>query len=178
MENTINYQRNVIKSNTVPRKYAPRQLPRCHDNNINVKFNNDFKELFKAHLSAVITSNEISVEIKRAKLQSTFQTVEYILISSQDPSSELLDCFLKETNSNHTPSPTLRAKIEIEKSPAPPPSPQPQNITIGELLSEPFTTITTLGKRPTTRNHPKGKKTPRQYVPFLELNPCQEHHPI
>ena len=165
MENTINYQK-MSKSNAVPRKYAPRRLPCCDDDNINVKYNNNFKELFKAHLSAVITSNEISIEMKRAKLQSTFQTVKYILMSSQDPSSKLLDCFQKEINSNHAPSPTVQAKIEIEKSPAPPTSPQPQNIMMGELLSEPFTTITTLGKIPTTRNHPKGKKTPRQYFPF------------
>ena len=114
------------------------------------------------------------MEIQKAKLWSIYHTTEDILLNSQeDTTAELLRYFCDSTNSNYTPSISLKTKINREENP-PTPSPPPQDRTIEDTTPQTLA-LSTSRKRPTTRTHPDSKKVSKRYNPFLDQGQCYNH---
>ena len=77
LEKLIEYQKKVLKSNMIPAKFKPRQLLEiAHpaQQQIEEAFLKEYEYIFQRYLSSAIEMNDITLSIKKARLQSTSHT--------------------------------------------------------------------------------------------------------
>ena len=76
LEREIKYQKNILSHRSVPSQYQPKNLPRTDKENeeLNDRFLEEYNIIFLEHLKRIIEANSIVLTVKKARLQSTFDT--------------------------------------------------------------------------------------------------------
>lgn len=120
--NTLRFQRRIQSAHTIPKKFKPiteLKITQPNDNSLQEAFHANFRNIFFQHLDKVILSNEIALEIKKARLESIIQSTESILADYEGPPKDirsLYNLFTSKTNlTNRDPCPKLR-KLLTETS--------------------------------------------------------------
>ena len=152
LEKTLQYQRHILASHNIPKKYKPPHTPLIAQPNngaLQESFYSKYKILFFQHLNEVLSTNTLSLEIKKMKLQSIIQSVETMLVENDDQQLNIqliFNQFIKRTGlTNYTPCYALQQKL---------PSYSPQQIT----PLQPQETFET-AKLPASPRKPENKAT-------------------
>ena len=114
LQKAVNYQKLLQKQNKVPNKYIPKLPLKISDISLKHRFVQQYKQLFRSHLEAVINSNIITLEIKKTHLSHLIKITE-TEIASNTPIEHVRDVyhlFLTTTGlKKHEPTPVLKAKL-------------------------------------------------------------------
>lgn len=129
---------------TIPRKFKPPNIPTTTnpETPLTDDFNRKYEELFFDHIDKILTSDNLTLELTKLRIDNILaQTESYLssLQASPQTLSDLYHQFLTSSHiTDHTPLPVLQAK----------------------LLTTATTTDkgTTLGKRRRKDDHPSSSK--------------------
>jgi hypothetical protein len=95
LERTLSYQRSLQKNQQIPKKFSPQSYLETDNISLQNTFKQQFNKIFYDHLTAVINNNTISLQIKKAQLESEFRQTENILINSIEPQNKLITIYQK-----------------------------------------------------------------------------------
>jgi hypothetical protein len=145
-EKIINFQKKILATKNIPKKFKPQQYPSILHPQKDILFNNfitNFEKLFLEHLAEIIKLNEITLEVQKARLLSTTTP-----IPTEPSTSTKQQSMISNTESSSTIQ-TLTLNNEQQVI-APKPLPEPKIPR----------------KRQNTSQHPKGIKKSKNH--FLE----------
>lgn len=169
LEETVNHQQILLDQRTIPSSYYPKTL-KTSNTVLREDFDKKYETLFKEHLSKVLTSNTISLQMHKATLTSIILQTEQQLSSSPLPKEKIKQLYHQFLSSNnihhHTTTPALQSKLSEEAQPQASSSLNP--IPIRKRRRQ---------KRKHNAPHPQAIKISRPSKPFLSKGPIKQHQP-
>ena len=181
IEHAIKQQEDMMRYRTIPKLYRPQVLTTVNSNEALVAdFNKEYKDLFFKHLERVITNNNITLQIHKARVDNVLSQFDQYLCDLKTPPQhkrELYDSFIKDNRITEE----SETQLEIRKM-------------LPRALIGPTTSTTTAStppcespaphhyqpkpgkKRKTSKPHPKAKKVTKQH-PFLSQSLTKPQQP-
>lgn len=161
---------------TIPRKYKPQVVMTTVRSNstLTTDFEQKYERLFFEHLDKIITSDNITLELTNATIQSILAQTETYLASLQAPPQEVTQLYQTFLASNHItdrePLPILQRKLTTNST-----TPMPNPPTKPTLSQPPASSADTLPghnkrKRKWKHQQPPSKKQKKQ-AHFLSQSP-------
>jgi hypothetical protein len=165
LENALRYHQHLQNKQILPPRFSPKCFIETEDISLHNTFKQNFKKIFFEHLTAVINNNTISIQLKKALLETEIKQTENILINSSEESQEKLNFlyqkFLQETNTSQPNelNPALIHKLKLQST-----------ATKGELINSTAYDEIMSRKRKSTEQQPTNCKQPKMSNHFLGLS--------
>ena len=187
---TINHQKAIQRKKRIPKRYQPKELFIAKPNNgiLQKNFRKKYAELFLLYVNDVCQENEISLEIKKAKLQNILFQIEQEICLFINPNDikTAYNQFVTQTGlTDHIPTTRLQTLLQqqndqpIESQTTDPTkqkitnhsAPNPSNsISAASFTSSPLPMKRTdINEKP----HPKKRKTLNRTTP--NITPSKNH---
>lgn len=119
LEKSLKYQQSIKTHKIIPNKHKPAHkliIAQPNDDALQSSFNKDFNKIYFTHLNRVIISNSITLEVKKARLQSIIENTENFLANSTEPPEYIhkaYNNFLQHAGiTDKEPCPSLKKKLK------------------------------------------------------------------
>ena len=179
LEHALQQQRNMLQYRTIPKLCRPQVLTTVNPNkSLTDNFNRDYEELFFKHLERVMTNNNITLEIHKARVDNALAQFDQYLCNLEVTPQRRLHLYKKFTKNKE-----IAKEVHLKVERMLPQEPMSQSVSTTKHSSPSQETSayqknqSKCGKkRKNSKQHPKAKKITKQQH-FLSKGPNNLHQP-